>query len=139
MHGACLRNWLPKQPELEPDDELMKRRTPAQNAADLIQSIAAHVEPEAWQPRPPGDGSHGTSGVAPEITSSRGPSYYGARNQSARGDRNFDAGIGPPFVNGKWASMTFRPQGGQLVVAGPDFVHRMIAGYPPPLPVALAK
>lgn len=118
------------------DAEAYRRKAPAELAADLMQAIMNQVEVEAWQPLPQGDGSGGTAGPTPRMPQTGGSANHGQRNQAAAADRNFDAGIGPPFVRGKWATMEYYKPSAQLMVAAPDFVHRGIVSYPPALPVA---
>ncbi len=135
MPGARNQTFRP-QFTLGPDPETYRRKSPVELAADLMQAIVNQVEPEAWQPQPEGDGTEGTKGPPPKLPPSSGSRNHGQRNQSTLGDRNFDAGIGPPFVRGKWAAMDYYRQGAHLIVSAPDFVHRGIGGYPEPLPVA---
>ncbi len=116
-----------------PNPELLRRKSPIELAAFLMHTIVGQVESESWDPKPEGDGTKGTK--APPATTPSG-SMPGSTNALTNADRNLDPGEGPLFVRGKWASMDYLGQKKSLVVTAPDFVHRGIGGYPPPLPVA---
>lgn len=116
-----------------PDPEVLRRKSPSELAAYLMHTIVGQVESESWDPKPPGDGTNGTK-APPASTPSGG--FPGSTNAVTNADRNLEPGEGPLFVRGKWASMDYLGQKKSLVVTAPDFVHRGIAGYPPPLPVA---
>jgi hypothetical protein len=120
----------------EPDADIIKRKAPIQIAADLMQTIADQIEPEAWDPRPQVDSVDGTPRPAPTLPNGGAGSD---RNASTMADRNFDPKLGPPYVKGKWAQLAYYVQGGHLIVSAPDFVHRGIAGYPPALPPVVSQ
>jgi hypothetical protein len=116
-----------------PNPELLRRKSPSELAAFLMHTIVGQVESESWDPKPEGDGTKGTK--APPATTPSG-GFSGNANSLTNADRNLDPGEGPLFVRGKWASMDYLSQKKSLIVTAPDFVHRGIGGYPPPLPVA---
>lgn len=107
-------------------DEKTRRRTPRQIGADLVGSIVAQVEPDAWHPVSEAEIADGV--VDP--VDPRDP-YRGRNLDPGRLDPETETPV-PIYVQGRWASV--RLKGRVIVVRAPAFVLMGIEGLPKPVP-----
>jgi hypothetical protein len=116
-------------------DQKQLRLRPKDVVADLVRSISEQCEPDAFRPAPPPTEAEIAEGVKREqlkhTTPNTGPG--GMRpGVNSTATRNLDPDIGPIYVLGQWAQIHVKET--TIVVTAPDFVHRAIDGYPPPIP-----
>ncbi|MAB73196.1 MAG: hypothetical protein CMJ54_11905 [Planctomycetaceae bacterium] len=107
---------------LNASDEKTLRRTPRQIGADLLGSIVAQVEPDAWHPV---SAAEIADGVVDPVDP-RDP-YSGRNLDPGRIDPETETPV-PIYVQGRWA--TARLKGGVIVVRAPAFVLMGIEGLP---------
>ncbi len=103
-------------------DEKTLRRTPRQIGADLLGSIVAQVEPDAWHPVSEAEIADGV--VDP--VDPRDP-YQGRNLDPGRLDPETETPV-PIYVQGRWASARLKDR--VIVVRAPAFVLMGIEGLP---------
>ena len=111
------------------------RLRPKDIAADLVRSISEQCEPTAFEPAPPPSESEIEEGARrPQVPhKTPAPTQTNPRSDvNTTATRNLDPDAGPVFVKGQWAQIHLKDR--ILVVTAPDFVHRAIGGYAPPIP-----
>lgn len=107
------------------------RLSVAKGAGELARAIAMQCEPEAFEPKPPKFEDEATTPRKPVQQSRSGAAAARAKDDGPDVTANFDPQYGPVLVKGKWATIQMR--GTTLIVRAPDFVHRTIQGYGPPI------
>ena len=99
-----------------------EREKPRHMAAQLMHHITAAIVPEAWEP-PSVDDDQATP-----PPSSNGGSAWSNLKPYRENPRTRKLEPLQLFVIGRWAKMQYHRD--NLLVTGPDFVHRAINGYP---------
>ena len=99
-----------------------EREKPRHMASQLMHHITAAIVPEAWQP-PTVDDDQATP-----PPSSNGGSAWSNLKPYEENPRTLKMEPLQLFVIGRWAKMQYHRD--NLVVTGPDFVHRAVNGYP---------
>lgn len=112
------------------------RLSVAEGAGELARAIAMQCEPEAFEPKPPKFEDEATTPRKPVQQSRGGAAAARGKDDGPEVTANFDPKYGQVLVKGKWA--TFQMRGSVLIVRAPDFVHRTIQGYGPPIAPRIA-
>ncbi|MFM7052144.1 MAG: hypothetical protein ACKOYN_08445 [Planctomycetota bacterium] len=109
----------------------LRRKSVAKGAGELVRAIAMQCEPDAFEPKAPKFEDEATTPRKPVQQSRSGAAAARAKDDGPDVTANFDPQYGPVLVKGAWATIQMR--GTTLIVRAPDFVHRTIQGYGPPI------
>ena len=109
------------------------RRDSDEIIGELVRMIVSHCEPEAFRPPPPAmvEDANGNLVIVKHTTpTGRGTSPKANPNPTA--SQNFDPSAAVVYATGQWASIQAKDN--NIIVLGPDFVHRTIDGYAEAIP-----
>ena len=109
------------------------RRDSDEIIGELVRMIVTHCEPEAFRPPPPAmvEDANGNLVIVKHTTpTGRGTSPKVNPNTTA--SQNFDPSAAVVYATGQWASIQAKDN--NIIVLGPDFVHRTIDGYAEAIP-----
>lgn len=109
------------------------RRDSDEIIGELVRMIVTHCEPEAFRPPPPAmvEDANGNLVIVKHTTpTGRGTSPKANPNTTA--SQNFDPSAAVVYATGQWASIQAKDN--NIIVLGPDFVHRTIEGYAEAIP-----
>jgi hypothetical protein len=109
------------------------RRDSDEIIGELVRMIVSHCEPEAFRPPPPAmvEDANGNLVIVKHTTpTGRGTSPKANPNTTA--SQNFDPSAAVVYATGQWASIQAKDN--NIIVLGPDFVHRTIDGYAEAIP-----
>lgn len=114
------------------------RRDSDEIIGELVRMIVSHCEPEAFRPAPPAmvEDANGNL-VIVKHTTPTGNGTSPKANPNTTASQNFDPSAAVVFATGQWASIQAKDN--NIIVHGPDFVHRTIDGYPKPIPPRAAE
>ncbi len=114
--------------------ESYNRRDSDEVIGELVRMITTHCEPEAFKPAPPMmvEDANGNLVIVQHTTPTGGGSLSPKSNPNTKATRNFDPSIAVVYATGQWASIQAKDN--NIIVIGPDFVHRSIDGYGKPIP-----
>jgi hypothetical protein len=110
------------------------RRDSDEVIGELVRMITTHCEPEAFNPAPPMmvEDANGNLVIVQHTIPTGGRSSSPKSNPNTTASRNFDPSLAVVYATGQWASIQAKDN--QVVVNGPDFVHRSIDGYGTAIP-----
>ena len=114
------------------------RRDSDEIIGELVRMIVSHCEPEAFRPAPPAmvEDANGNL-VIVKHTTPTGKGTSPKANPNTTASQNFDPSAAVVYATGQWASIQAKDN--NIIVHGPDFVHRTIDGYPKPIPPRAAE